>query len=74
MFQIKEEIKELEKNHRKRRKYETASIFDLPTEIIVESIFPHLSDIDVHNLGEACEERIEQLANHQVPLGKLVIN
>ena len=64
----------MEKKHRKRRKYETASIYDLPTEVIVESILPRLSDVDVHNLGEACKERIEQLANHEVPLGKLVAN
>ena len=63
----------MEKKHRKRRKYETTSIFDLPTEVIIESIFPHLSDKDVHNLGQACDERIEKLANYQVPLGKLVI-
>ena len=48
-----------------------ASILSLPTEIILEYIFPHLSDIDVYSLGEACDHRIKQLAAHQVPLGNI---
>ena len=60
---------ELEKNHFKRRIYEHRSIYDLPNEVILESIFPYLYDIDVHNLGEACKTRIKQLADYQIPLG-----
>ena len=53
----------------KRTKYNDASIFDVPTEVLLESIDPLLSDIDLHNLGEAAGGRIKEHASSQVQLG-----
>ena len=60
---------ELKEKHFKRKKYDYGSIYDLPNEIILKSLFPLLSDIDIHNLGEACQARIKILADNQIPLG-----
>ena len=62
----------LERKPKKRRKYvlET-SLYDLPNETFIESIFPHLMDVDIHNLGVACGERIGKIANEHLPLGAI---
>ena len=60
----------LERKHGKRRKQGLeASLYDLPNETFFESIFPQLDDIDIHNLGLACGQRIEKLANDYLPIG-----
>ena len=56
----------------KRRKHNDASIFDVPTEVLLESIYPLLSDIDLHNLGEAAGGRIKEHASLQVQLGMYI--
>ena len=56
----------------KRMKYTDACIFDVPTEVLLESIYPLLSDIDLHNLGEASGGRIKEHAALQVQLGMYI--
>ena len=58
----------------KRKKCNDASIFDVPTEVLLESIYPLLSDIDLHNLGEAAGGRIKEHASLQVQLGMYITN
>ena len=66
-------MRELERKHSKRRKYGTeASLYDVPNEILLELIFPNLSDRDIHNLGVAFGKRIEKVANDHLPLGKMI--
>ena len=49
---------------------EKKGLVDIPTEIILGCIFPNLSDIDIHNLGEAYgDARIKQLTEQLVSLG-----
>ena len=65
-------MRRLEIRYNKRRKYgKEASLYDLPSEILFESLFTHLSDRDIHNLGLAFGERIEIIANDHIPLGKI---
>ena len=64
----------MEVHYGKRMKYNETSIYDVPTEVLLESIYPHLSDIDLHNLGEASGGRIKEHANLQVRLGMYIKN
>ena len=65
-------MRTLEIKYNKRRKYgKEASLYDLPSEILIESFFIHLSDRDIHNLGLAFGERIESIAKDHIPLGKI---
>ena len=65
-------MRKLEIKSNKRRKYgKEASLYNLPSEILFESLFIHLSDRDVHNLGLAFGERIENISNDYIPLGKI---
>ena len=65
-------MRKLDIKYRKRRKYgKEASLHDLPSEILFESLFIHLSDRDIHNLGLAFGDRIENIANDHIPLGKI---
>ena len=65
-------MRRLEIKYNKRRKYgKEASLYDVPTEILFESLFIHLSDRDIHNLGLAFGKRIGNIANDHIPLGKI---
>ena len=62
----------MEVHYGKRSKHNETSILDVPTEVLLESIYPLLSDIDLHNLGEAAGGRIKEHASLQVQLGMYI--
>ena len=47
-----------------------ASILDLPNEIFLTEIFKHLDDIDIYHLGETGNQRLKEISEAYVQLGK----